>query len=116
MKRLLTAFALWGFASGVYATDIQLTWDKPEFREDGSALDTIDRFNIYHSVDNVVQDTIEVQADATDYTLVDVAQGSHTFQISTVSLGEESEVSGPVNVDVSKSKPVKIELTVRVVD
>jgi hypothetical protein len=76
MKRLLTAFALFGFVNGAYATDIQLTWDKPEFREDGSALDTIDRYNIYYSINNVVQDTIEVEADALDYTLVDVASGS----------------------------------------
>jgi hypothetical protein len=116
MKRLLTAFALFGFVNGAYATDIQLTWDKPEFREDGSALDTIDRYNIYYSINNVVQDTIEVEADALDYTLVDVAAGSHTFQISTVEDGLEGDQSDPVNVDVSTSKPVKIELTVRVIE
>jgi hypothetical protein len=116
MKQLLTAFALFGFVSGAYATDIQLTWTAPEFREDGSALDTIDRYNIYYSIDNVVQDTIEVQADALDYTLVDVAAGSHTFQISTVEAGLEGERSDPVNVPVTTSKPIKIELTVRVID
>ena len=116
MKQLLIAFALWGFASGAYATDIQLTWETPTEREDGSQIDTIDRYNIYHSVDNVVQDTIEAQANSLAYTLVDVAQGSHTFQISTVEGGLEGVLSDPVNVDVTTSKPVKIELTVRVID
>lgn len=100
----------------VSAADIQLTWDKPEVYEDGSALTTIDRFNIYYSIDNAVQDVIEVQADANSYTLADVAAGSHTFQISTVSEDVEGERSDPVNVPVNKSKPIKIELTVRVIE
>jgi hypothetical protein len=115
-KQILTAFALFGFVNGAYATDIELTWQTPTEREDGSAITAIDRFNIYHSVDNVVQEPIEVQANAINHTLVDVASGSYTFQISTVESGLEGELSDPVNVDVAQSKPVKIELTVRVVD
>jgi len=116
MIRLLLGFGILVVSSILSAQSIELTWVKPELREDGSAIESIDRYNIYYSINNVVQDTVEVEADATDYTLVDVAQGSHTFQISTVEDGLEGDVSGPVNVDVSTSKPVKIELTVRVVD
>ncbi len=118
MKSLLLAFGLLVFSLSAIAADIELTWTSPTEKEDGSAITSIDRFNLYYSIDNVVQNAIEIQADANSYTLVDVAQGAHTFQISTVSEGLEGEASSPITVSVSEnaSKPVRIELTVRVID
>jgi hypothetical protein len=116
MKRILSAFLLFGFAGGAYATDIQLTWTAPEVREDGTAIDQIDRFNLYYTVNNIVQEPVQIEASSTSYTLPDVSQGNYTLQISTTEAGLEGERSEPVHVAVSNSKPVKIELTVRVVD
>lgn len=117
MNRLvLTAFLLFGLVAGAYATDIQLTWEMPTQYENGQALSQIDGYRIYYAIDNAAQADIEIPADSTDYLLVDVPAGSHTFQISTLVNGVESEPSDPVNVDVPDSKPVKIELTVRVVE
>lgn len=119
MKRLLTAFVVWGFASGAYASDIVLAWEAPTEREDGSEIETIDRYNLYTTIDNVFQGVIEVTADSTSFSIPDVAIGNYTFQISTVESGLESELSSPASVNVSealRSKPVKIELTVRVID
>lgn len=104
------------FSLNAFAVDIQLNWEAPTQYEDGSALTKIDRYNIYYTVDNVLQDVIEVSATATDYTLVDVAQGTYVFQISTVSNGNEGKVSTPAVVNVDDKKPIKIELTVRVID
>ena len=115
-KILLTFFLLFGFVGGAYATDIQLAWVTPTEYEDGTALTQIDRYVVYYSIDNTVQPTIEIPATANDYALVDVAPGSHTFQIATVAEGVEGTASDPVNVNVSTSKPVKIELIVRVID
>ena len=104
------------FSLNAFATDILLSWEAPTQYEDGSALTQIDRFNIYYTVDNVLQDTIEVPATDTSYTLADVAKGAYVFQISTVSNGSEGEVSTPAVVNVDDKKPIKIELTVRVID
>lgn len=104
------------FALSVNATDIQLTWEKPTEREDGSQIQTIDRYNLYHTVDNVLQSTLEVPADLLSFTIYEVETGVHTFQISTVEDGLEGEQSGPVTVNLLKSAPVRIELTVRVID
>ena len=119
MKQLLTAFILFGFVNGAYADDILLTWTAPTEREDGSQIESIDRFNLYTTIDNVVQDVVEVPADATDFQLSEVAAGNYTFQISTIESGIEGDLSTPATVSVDElqqSKPVRIELTVRVIE
>lgn len=116
MNKLLLAFVFLVFSSFVSAADIQLTRDIPTEREDGSQIQSIDKFVIYYSVDNVSQSTIEVDPLLSGYTIPDVAEGSHTFQISTIAGGLEGTASDPVNVDITASKPIKIELTVRVVE
>lgn len=115
-KILLAAFALFGFAKGAYATDIQLIWEAPDQYEDGTPLTAIGGYTLYYTLDNVVQTPIQVEASRTDHTLVDVAAGSYTFQVATSSGGSESERSEPVSVTIDDKKPIKIELTVRVVD
>ena len=85
IKRILFLMLL---TSVVNATDILLSWGLPTEREDGSQIETIDRFNIYSTVNNVLQDTIEVPAGATSFQLPEVAPGNYTFQISTVELGQ----------------------------
>lgn len=104
------------FSLNAFAADIQLTWEAPTQYEDGSALTQIDRYNIYYTVDNVLQSVVEVPATNNSYTLVDVAAGAYVFQISTVSNGMEGDISTPALVTVDNKKPIKIELTVRVVD
>lgn len=104
------------FSVSAFATDISLTWEAPTQYEDGSTLNSIDRYNIYYTIDNVVQDVIEVPAANTDYTLVDVAKGTHVFQISTVTNGTESNPSNPATVNIDDKKAMKIELTVRVIE
>ena len=100
----------------VSATDIQLTWTQPELREDGSQIENIDRFNLYTTVNNGSQNVYEVAATLSSYTVYNVEKGTHTFQISTVEAGRESELSGPISVNVSPSKPVKIMLTVELIN
>lgn len=114
MKRLLSAFVLWGFASGSYASDILLTWVTPELREDGSAITTIDRYDIHHTVNNVVQDTITAEADATEYTLVNAAQGTHTFLIRAVESGLEGQYSDPATAAILQAQIGPITLTIEV--
>jgi len=115
-KIILGAFLLFGFANGAYATDILLSWTAPTAYENGATISEITSYNLHYSIDNVVQESISIDGLETDYTLANVEEGSYTFQISTIASGMESELSDPINIDVLKSKPVKIELTVRVVD
>jgi hypothetical protein len=107
---------LFGFVSGAYATDIQLTWTAPTQYENGASISEIDAYNLYYSIDNVQQAPVSIDGLDSGYLLRDVVEGSYTFQISTVAGETESDLSNPVNVDVIKSKPVKIEITVQVIE
>ena len=101
------------------ATDILLTWNLPELREDGSQIEQIDRFNLYTTRDNVLQSTIEVPAGATSFQLPEVAPGNYTFQISTVESGQEGAKSDPISININDkiiAKAGKILLTIQVIE
>ena len=110
------------------ATDIVLTWDKPLEREDGSQIETIGRFNLYTTIDNVLQDVNEIPGDALSFQLSEVETGNYTFQISTVerydypdkpSVYLEGSLSDPASVNITGkiiAKAGKILLTIQVVE
>ena len=106
----------------VSAADIQLTWDTPTEREDGSKIESIDRFNIYHTIDGSSTNIIEVDAAFLEYKILDAKEGAHAFQISVVELGREGIKSDVVPVMVfgkiviTISKPGKMALTVSVIE
>lgn len=81
-------------------TSIAVSWGTPTRREDGTALETIDRFNIYYDFDGVLQDVIEVEAVSLMYTLADVQAGRYSFRVSAVSDGVEGKKSDAVTVQV----------------
>ena len=117
--KILSTLALLLFTSAALATDIQLTWDKPLEREDGTAIETIDRFNLYTTIDNVLQDVIEVSGDATGFQVLDVKAGNYTFQISTIEYGQEGALSDPVSLNIEEktiAKAGKIRLTIEVIE
>jgi len=82
------------------SNDILLSWEIPRKREDGSDLNIIDRYNLYQTFNGGDKSVIEVQADSTSLTLADVAAGSYTFQMSTVSKGLEGEKAPLVRVNL----------------
>lgn len=114
MIRVLLVFGMLVFSSILSAQDIELTWSKPELREDGTQIQSIDKFILYYSIDNVVQDNIEVSADDTGYTILEAETGLYTFQISTVEGGLESEKSDVVSVSVKRSRATQIEIIIKV--
>ncbi|MDC0600108.1 hypothetical protein OAO65_02240 [Flavobacteriales bacterium] len=123
MNKILLAFGILVFSAQLLAQSIELTWVTPTGREDGTAIQSIDRFNIYHSIDNVIQDSIEVSATDISYTVSEAQEGIHVFQISTVELGQEGEKSAAVSAPILApvviviSKPASpSSVTVRVID
>lgn len=96
------------------AADIKLTWDAPTQNEDGSTITQIDGYNIYHTINNNESNVITL-GNVTEHTIKNVNNSSHIFQISTIANSLESELSDPVSATVNESKPVKIKLTVEVV-
>ncbi|MES0328606.1 MAG: fibronectin type III domain-containing protein [Gammaproteobacteria bacterium] len=103
----------------VSATDIQLTWDLPTEREDGSAIVAIDRFNIYQTINNGGSTVLEVAPTGTSYQISDVETGNYTFQISTVEAGQEGALSDPISVNVPlvlTSKPIKMILSIELIE
>jgi len=116
IKRILLLMLLTSVAN---ATDIILDWTTPELREDGTQIETIDRFNLYTTIDNVLQSVIEVPTDAVSFQLSEVQTGNYTFQISTVEFGQEGALSDPSSINITEkaiAKASKILLTIQVVE
>lgn len=105
--------ALMLFSISAFATDISLSWEAPTKDVNGGKLTQIDGFNLYYSVNNGTQNVFEL-GNISSHTLNDVQTGGYVFQISTVANGLESELSAPVFVTISESRPVKIKLVVEV--
>ena len=116
IKKSSLLLALLAFSTVSLAADIQLTWDIPTEREDGSTIQEIEQFNLYYTVNNVLQDTIQIDALSNTYTLQDVEIGTHILQISTVESGQEGDLSNPITLSTSNSKAVKIMLTVELIE
>ena len=93
---------------GVTLTCIEVTYTPPVEYEDGEALTQIDRFNLYVTDSLSFQSDIQIPADRTGVTLVDVEKGAYYLQITTVSFGQEGEKSDPVPVSVGRSAPTKM--------
>ena len=104
---------LMGFSFAVSATEledcndplldiqcIQLTWSPAELREDGTAIEAREKYNLYHTYGTTLLPTIEVLESATSYLAFNVGVGSHAFQISTVEAGQEGEKSDPLTAVV----------------
>jgi len=113
MKRLI-AFIIFAFSMGAYAADIQLMWEKPTLREDGTTIQAIDEYRLYETINNTVIPVLSIPASAADYSFANVINGVHTFQISTVEAGQEGTLSDPVSVNVELSAPAKMSITVTV--
>ena len=80
---------------------ILLTWDLPELRTDGSKIEQIDRFNIYVYFDGIFQNIIEVSGASTSFQLFEVKTGNYSFQISTVELGQEGQLSSKIFQEIN---------------
>jgi hypothetical protein len=98
------------------ATDILLTCTAPETRNDGSQIIALDRYDILHSIDNIVQDNIEVPADVCSYTLVDAKKGNHSFMIRAVESGLQGELTRPINEIVDQAQIGKLIFSVQIVE
>lgn len=86
----------------------QLTWSTAEFREDGSLIEVREKYNLYHTHENVLLPIVEIDESATSYLAFDIGVGSHEFQISTVEDGQEGQKSDIVTVMIV-SPPAKID-------
>ena len=104
------------FSTVSTAADIQLTWGTPTEREDGTAIQEIQGYNLYYTLNNVLQDVIEVDALANSYLIQNISTGIHTFQISATEAGQEGQISNPYTLSTSTEKTVKILLTLELIE
>jgi len=121
MNKLLKAFLIIAFSSGAYATDIQLTWNTPTLRVDGTSIGAIDHYTLYERIDNVAQTPVEITGNA--YLISNAVVGIHQFTISTTEKwsdgtlleGLQSDsISQPID-PVIKSQIGKMLITVEVI-
>lgn len=94
--------------------DILLSWEIPTLREDGSKIESLDGYRIYHSVNNSEPELISIEPDKTKHLLIDVSPGIHSFQISSVEYDLEGAPSRVVSVPIDRSKPKAIMFNVEI--
>ncbi len=100
----------------VLAAD-QLTWDKPELREDDTKIETIEKYMLYHWYENILQPVIEISGADIIYSDPNQRIGIHVYEISTVEAGQEGEKSDPfAYYKKPNSKPAKIMLTIELIE
>ena len=108
-------------SGAVFADTIELTWDLPTEREDGSQIESITRFNLYHAVNNGSENVYAIDSASTSHQIPNAEEGTHVFWISTV----EAEQEGPKSpaaaitvlapVEIVISKPSYPALNIRVI-
>jgi len=93
---------------------VRLSWVAPTEREDGTAINSINRFDIHHTANNVFQGVIQSEATSTEYYLVDVAPGNHTLTIRAVEGEVLGQMSAPASVAILQAQIGPITLTIQV--
>jgi len=107
--RFLILFLL---SFSVAAAEINLSWQAPTLREDGSTIDSPISYRLYHVVDNIEQPVVELPLDTLSYNIPDAPLGTHTFQISAVEHGLEGAVSAPASKSIGGSRPGRITIII----
>ena len=92
--KVLLLFALLVFSTFSNAAE-QLTWDKAELRRDGTAIEAIEKYILYHWFENILQPNIEIDGAAVVFSDTDRRIGLHVYEISTVENGQEGRRSYP---------------------
>ena len=115
-KSKLLGLVLLFLSTTLLAESIRIAWSTPTEREDGTTIQEIEKYNLYYTHNNVLQAPIEVDASANTYTRQNLQQGSHTFQLTSFEDGLESELSDAYTMSTSISKPVKIVLTIELIE
>ena len=111
MKLFISLFiSLLSFS--VAATEINISWTAPELREDGTQIDSLVSYRLYHVIDNVEQSVIELPADTTTYNIQEALNGVHVFTISAVEHGLEGAVSAPAYKSIGGSRPGRITIII----
>lgn len=93
---------------------LKLTWTAPEVREDGTTIESISRYDIHHTANNLFQGVYEVAAPSNEYYLVDVATGNHTLTIRAVEGDILGVMSSPATATILQAQIGPMVLTIQV--
>lgn len=93
---------------------LRLSWQAPTLREDGSTIQALDGYKLYHTAANVFQGVIDIPATSTEYYVIDAGIGTHSFTISAVEAGLEGEQSSPASLAIVQAQIGAITLTIEV--
>lgn len=124
MIRIFLALLLFSTISTALPTTqcIELTWTAPTEREDETPIQAIEKYNLYHSLDDILLPSLEINATATTYTTCNVPTGVHIFQITTTELDgieeRESQRSPEVMHTIApdpQAPPKQVVVTIRVI-
>ncbi|MBL4869818.1 MAG: hypothetical protein JKX72_02565 [Robiginitomaculum sp.] len=81
-------------ASNAAITDSceSFTWSTPGVRENGTAIQKIERFDLYHKFEDVLLPIIEIDANDTEYSACNLQTGIHIFYLKTIESYGDLEV------------------------
>lgn len=124
MVKKIALLALFAFSSFVFAEPpaecdgtikcIKLTWETPTERQDGTAIESLDRYDIHHTANNVFQGVYAIAAPSNEHYLVDVAAGNHTLTIRAVEGEVLGVMSSPATATILQAQIGPMTLTIQV--
>ena len=111
-NKLLLAFGLLVFSTVSTAKCIKIDWTNSGERADGTLIQTVEKINIYYTLNGLLLPTIPIDGAAITYTTCSIQTGSHIFQLTTVEDGLEGEKSEFLSIDWNgNSPPSKMVIT-----
>jgi hypothetical protein len=107
-------FAILLFAFNVHAGDVTLSWDAPEFNEDGSAIVSLSGYNLYYgTTSGNYNHTVHI-GNATTYQIANLTEGATYYLAITAydSYGSESKYSDEISITLDQTIERKPEIII----
>lgn len=87
--------------------DIVVSFETATHREDGTPIQNLSGYELYHTIGNGTEQVFELGAGATEYILVDVGYGNHLLQIATIEDGSLGPRSKVIQLPISEPEAAK---------
>ena len=93
-------------------SETQINWIAGELREDGSQIEAVEKYYLYHFYGSDLPDIIEISADSTSYLHNDSRVGIHIYEVSMLEGGQEGRRSYPIPIyTYPAARPTRLTLT-----
>ena len=107
IRKSSIVLALVLFSTVTWSKCIQLDWTAPTEREDETAIQAIEKYNLYYTNQDSVLSIVEIDGAAITYSTCSIQTGTHIFQLATVEDSQEGEKSDLLSITWTGNAPPK---------